>query len=264
MKKSIIRRVAALLCVVLFAAMFPVQALAHSDAYTTVAYTKEKDKKTGKTVEGYHQLKFPSKSALYTEKGKLPMRAKVKASWKNGCIYFMPQPALGHGVLGTVDTGTPVTILAVQNNLYFFMTDDGRMGWNGGTFFTKPKAIDKDLSQPLSDDSPLTGEDVVAVSDYIAGHRYGCSPNTLFYAERPVVVLESGESAKVRVHGLYCNAKYSFKRTSGESAEAEWTGKKFSNGRRTVEFTANEPGVSVFKFTNNRNKVAARVLVIVV
>ena len=258
MNKPFVRRFAAalLLCVMAIGAFFPLRTLAYSDAFTTVTYIKDKDE--------YSRLVFPAKRALYTEKGKLPRRAEVKASWKDGCIYFMPRAELGHGTLGVVETGTPVTILANQNNLYFFMTDDGRMGWNGGTFFTKPVAIDKDLDQPLGEDSPLTGQDAVTISDYIRDHKNGCAPNAVFYADRPVVVIKSGEKATITLHGQYSKAKYSFKCLEGSSADAEWLGEKFVRGRREVEFTAREKGASVFRFTNNRNKVRVDVLVIVV
>ena len=255
MKKNAVRRIAVLLCVLSLLALFPVGSRADS-AYTTVTKSPEK--------EEYVSLQLPNKNNLFTAKNKLPKRAEVKASWKNGSIYFMPRPAEANGVLGTVDTGTPVTILAQQNGLYFFMTDDGRMGWNGKGFFTKPKALDKDLTAPLGEDSPLTGQDAVTVSEFLRDSRRAGAASTYFYADRPVVVIKNGETARITVRGLNSKAPYKFERTSGSSAEGEWLGEKFVNYQRGVEFTAKEPGASVFKFTNTNNRQSFNVLVIVV
>lgn len=255
MKKTFVRALAAMLCLLMLTALLPVVSRADSP-YTTLTQSPE--------TKELATLRFPNKANLYTEKGKLPRRAEIKSSWRNGSIYFMPKPSEGYGVLGTVDTGTPVTILAYQNGLYFFMTDDGRMGWNGPMLFTKPETIDEDLSQPLGEGSALTGEDAKAVSEFIAKHKNGCAPNPYFYASQPVVVLKTGETGSITIRGQYCKGKYDFSRTDGESAEGEWLGKGFKNGAREVEFTAKAPGMSVFKFTNTRARVPVYVLVVVV
>lgn len=46
-------------------------------------------------------------------------------------IYLMPTPELGHGNLGIVYKGTDVVVVAKLNKYVFFVTYDGRMGWNG-------------------------------------------------------------------------------------------------------------------------------------
>ena len=67
-------------------------------------------------------LKLPAESSYLSE----PYRAKLS---KN--IYLMPIPELGHGHLGIVDKGTDVVVVAKRNGYVFFVTYDGRMGWNG-------------------------------------------------------------------------------------------------------------------------------------
>ena len=77
------------------------------------------------------ELVFPREKDL-----QYPFRtATVKASRANGSIYFMPEPEAGHGNLGTVKHGTSVYILAKRNGYYFFVTEDGYMGWNGTKYF---------------------------------------------------------------------------------------------------------------------------------
>ena len=148
-------------------ALFPVMGRADSE-YATIAKRPEKNKKG---QDEYVALEIPAKNSFFTSKGGVPMRAEIKSSWADGSIYFMPRPAETYGVLGTVDTGTPVTILAQQNGLYFFMTDDGRMGWNGRTLFTKPKKISSDLSEFVTGSNQLTGEMVVNISKTLAGSK---------------------------------------------------------------------------------------------
>ena len=80
MKKSFIRKIAALLCVLTVCALFPLTTGAYSDAFTTVTYLKDKKE--------YSRLYMPAKGNFYTSKDKLPRRAEVKASWKNGCIVW--------------------------------------------------------------------------------------------------------------------------------------------------------------------------------
>ena len=64
-----------------------------------------------------------------------PYRTHAKASAVNGTIYIMPIPRSGNGNLGTVKDGTEVVIVAEQGTYVFFVTYDGRMGWNGYGYF---------------------------------------------------------------------------------------------------------------------------------
>ena len=262
MKRFAKRTVALVLCILAVCALFPMPSGAYSDAYTTVAVVKEKDEETGKTTVEYHTLKLPAKGSFYTSKDSQPRRAKIKSSWKNGCIYFMPQPAVGHGTLGVIDTDTPVTILAEQNGLYFFMTDDGRMGWNGKGFFTKPKKISGDADENLSGDSDLTVQNIEDISKYLSGHRNTGVSSWMYYSDRPVVIVRSGETAKFVVHSYFCNDKYKCKVTKGD-AEVDWNG-KFSGNSSTVKVTGGEPGLSTLKFTHTRNKGYFEVLVVTI
>lgn len=63
-----------------------------------------------------------------------PIKKQVKSE-VNGGILFMPLPKTGNGNLGTVLDWTDVTIIAKHKSYYFFVTDDGRMGWNGKQYF---------------------------------------------------------------------------------------------------------------------------------
>ena len=55
----------------------------------------------------------------------------------NGAIFIMPRPQAGNGALDTVKAGTEVTVIAEYKGFYFFICEDGRMGWNGKDFFTE-------------------------------------------------------------------------------------------------------------------------------
>ena len=68
------------------------------------------------------ELKLPAESSYLSE----PYRARLSNN-----IYIMPIPELGHGHLGIVDKGTDVAVVAKRNGYVFFVTYDGRMGWNG-------------------------------------------------------------------------------------------------------------------------------------
>jgi len=255
MKRQLIRTFSAALCALLVFALFPLTSRADSP-YVTV--TKRPDKE-----DEYAALEMPQARYYFTRKDGTLLRSEVKPSWKNGSIYFMPHPAETYGTLGTVDEGTPVTILAQENGLYFFLTDDGRMGWNGRGFFTKPQAVE-DLSAPITEGSALTGETLAAVSEALAGGRHAGAASPTFYADRPMLVMQSGSTATMTVYGFNNKATYDFERIDGESAEAEWQGEGFRNGRRNVLFTAGEPGLSVFTFRNSRNSQRFNVLILVV
>ena len=64
------------------------------------------------------------------------LRMEVKFT-KNGAIYIMPKPENGHGALDTIKAGTKVTVIAEYKGYYFFVADDGRMGWNSKDYFTE-------------------------------------------------------------------------------------------------------------------------------
>ena len=64
------------------------------------------------------------------------LRLQVKFT-KNGAIYIMPKPKNGFGVLGTIKAGTKVTVIAEYKSFYFFVADDGRMGWSNKANFTE-------------------------------------------------------------------------------------------------------------------------------
>ena len=261
MKHFLRRALALALCVLAVCALLPVTGRADS-AYTTIAKRPEKNKKG---QDEYVALELPAKNSFFTsKKGGVPMRAEIKSSWADGSIYFMPRPAETYGVLGTVDTGTPVTILAQQNGLYFFMTDDGRMGWNGRVFFTKPVKISDDLSEFVIGSNQLTGEMVVNISKALAGSLHAGAGSPMFYTMRPALILTSGSTATVPIFGLAAGSKYDFELIDGTSTDGEWQGSRFVDQRRDVLFTAKEPGLSVFKFTNKSNKQTFNLLIIVV
>ena len=109
--------VAAVLCLVLVFARFPMSAFA-VEAYSKTSTTGAK-------------LMYPYSDAYF----ETPLKATVKACYPQGSIYFMPMPEEGNGNLGLVAHGTPVTILADMGGFWFFQTEDGRCGWNGAKFF---------------------------------------------------------------------------------------------------------------------------------
>lgn len=77
------------------------------------------------------ELQYPNWNDYYEQE----FYTWVKASRRGGCIYLMPMPDNGHGNLGTVKDGEEVLILAERNGYYFFVTEDGRCGWNGMKYF---------------------------------------------------------------------------------------------------------------------------------
>ena len=77
------------------------------------------------------ELEFPASRYYFGN----PFYMTVKASRSGGSIYLMPKPKSGNGNLGRVKDGEVVTILAEKGSYYFFVTDDGRYGWNGKKWF---------------------------------------------------------------------------------------------------------------------------------
>ena len=56
---------------------------------------------------------------------------------KNGALLILPKPGTGYGNLGAINSGTGVTVIALCKGYYFFVADDGRMGWTGKDNLTK-------------------------------------------------------------------------------------------------------------------------------
>ena len=77
------------------------------------------------------KLKLPSEKEMLGE----PFRAYTDNGRGHGSIYIMPVPKSGNGYLGTVETDTEVWIVAETKYYYFFVTDDGWLGWNGKSYF---------------------------------------------------------------------------------------------------------------------------------
>ena len=109
--------IALFLAVLMLASMLSVTA--HAKGYSTVS-TKGTE------------LEFPSERDFRSTVSK----ATVKATRARGSIYIMPMPESGHGNLGTVKNGETVYIVAKHDGYYFFVTEDGYMGWNGTKYFT--------------------------------------------------------------------------------------------------------------------------------
>lgn len=66
----------------------------------------------------------------------VPFRAITDNGKGSGSIYIMPKPQSGNGYLGTVETGKEVWIVAETKYYYFFVTDNGWLGWNGKSYFS--------------------------------------------------------------------------------------------------------------------------------
>ncbi len=80
------------------------------------------------------ELEIPADSAFL----RTPFLKRVNAGESGRAIYIMPKPIPGNGVLGTLYHGTQVTVLAETEYYYFFVTQDGRAGWNGKSYFMDP------------------------------------------------------------------------------------------------------------------------------
>ena len=126
------RITAAVLCLVLVFALCSACAYAEDISYTIT--TRTFNIVSNEDVE----LRLPH-TAAYLEK---PMSATIKGCSPRGGIYIMPIPQEGNGDLGIVLHGEPVTILANEGGFLFFVTEDGRYGWNGAKFFENMEELD--------------------------------------------------------------------------------------------------------------------------
>ena len=99
------RLLAALLCVLMVLALFPVSALAD---YSTTS---------NRGVE----LEYPAERDYFV----WPFTAQIQTYKNGGSIYLMPMPEKGHGNLGTVANQTTVVVLAERGGFFFFVTGEG-------------------------------------------------------------------------------------------------------------------------------------------
>ena len=75
---------------------------------------------------GKVSLELPYGEDYFTE----PLETEIKFT-KGGAVLILPKPATGNGNLGSIAAGTKVTAIAEYKGYYFFVADDGRMGWTG-------------------------------------------------------------------------------------------------------------------------------------
>lgn len=77
------------------------------------------------------RLAFPEESAYLEEE----TSATVKTGREGGSIYLLPKAGDDNGIIGTVNEGETVTVLAEVGDYVFFQTEDGRYGWNHAKWF---------------------------------------------------------------------------------------------------------------------------------
>ena len=94
----------------------------------------ERDSHYSTVSEKDVELEIPADSAFL----RTPFLKKAYAGEDGKAIYIMPRPIPGNGTLGTVVQDETVTVLAENEYYYFFVTRDGRAGWNGKSFFRDP------------------------------------------------------------------------------------------------------------------------------
>ena len=124
--------IAAVLCLVLVFALCPMSAFADEISYTI-------NSRTWNIVSNEDvTLRLPYSDASLDK----PMSATVKGCSPKGGIYIMPIPEEGNGDLGIILHGEPVTILANEGGFLFFVSEDGRCGWNGAKFFENMEELD--------------------------------------------------------------------------------------------------------------------------
>lgn len=146
----------ALFCVLMILSLYPVNALAYST-------TSNKD------VE----LVYPEKQDYYITS----FEATVKSFEGGKGIYLMPMPESGHGHLGSVVSGSKVTILAEANDYFFFVTSKGYYGWNGTRWFE----YDEDLPH-FKDSGSTAGSRTSPVSSAGVSLRF---PSDRAYLSEP-------------------------------------------------------------------------------
>ena len=93
----------------------------------TMARSREIKTRSNTGVE----LELPTQKEMLDE----PFRAYTDNGKDHGSIYNMPVPKGGNGYLGAVETDMEVWIVAETDYYYFFVTDDGWLGWNGKSYF---------------------------------------------------------------------------------------------------------------------------------
>ena len=241
MKKPCIRVLAALLCAAAVFSLFPVPAAAAS-GYSTVS-------NKGTT------LQYATEDAEF-----VPQRAVV-AGYKGYSIPILPRPSAKKGFLGRVESATPVTILGEKSGYYFFMTDDGRMGWNEKKRFQLSGDAVTSPAMPIAGDSGLTGEGLSLLIDFLAEYNGGAA-SSQFYTKKPVLILERGVTKKLTIYGKY-KGTYSFEKLNASSLSVEWT-KNVKNGSGTVEInTGYFEETEILEFSNSSSGKSFYVLIIV-
>ena len=209
-----------LLCLAMLAAV-PVMAMADS-SYSTVSNTGV-------------ELQYPEDDSYYDT----PLLATVKASRQNGSIYFMPTPKDGNGVLGTVSNGTEVTVLAEKSGYYFFATADGRMGWNGGKFFTfhgQTNAASNSERATAVGSSILfsfeNGAQLVLPGSFAGGEGYGDSTSSVSYSFYDVrqsmdliltetIAESAGLSGKALLDQMYASVQENYPYSTYDSQKSD-------------------------------------------
>lgn len=239
MKKNILRLLSLALCITMVFALFPAQADAAGNSYST---------RSSKKV----LLVFPSSGKLLSE----PLYAKVDGEQKNGGIYYYPKKSTDNGVLGTVKNGTKVTIFAEDDGYYFFMTNSGRMGWNKKKFFTEPSKY----SGYYIGNSGLTTDHLKKVKSFLASNDRAGGSNK-FYPSKPVIILDKGDSAKFTIYGDYRKSSTVHMRYDGDLHTLK---SKSGNGKLTITIKGKTMGTNIIEFTNYYTDRVFEVLVIVV
>ncbi len=240
MKKNILRLLSLALCITMVFALFPAQADAAGNSYST---------RSSKKV----LLVFPSSGKLLSE----PLYAKVDGEQKNGGIYYYPKKSTDNGVLGTVKNGTKVTIFAEDDGYYFFMTYSGRMGWNKKKFFTEPK---KYSNYYLPGNSGLTTDHLKEIKSFLASNDRAGGSNK-FYPSKPVIIVDKGDSAKFYVYGEYRKSSTVHMSYNSYIHSMKW---KSGAGKATVTIKGKNVGTGTIEFTNYYTDRVFEVLIIVV
>ena len=79
------------------------------------------------------ELRIPADAELLAQPYQVRVQKKLP---DRELVYIIPIPENDNtGTIGTVRDGEIVTVLAEDPYYYFFVTEDGRAGWNGRTWF---------------------------------------------------------------------------------------------------------------------------------